>query len=293
MASPLLDEDFMRRLEQLNMVSRKIFAGRLRGERRSKRRGVSVEFADYRDYAPGDDLRFLDWNIYSRLERLFLKLFLEEEDLHVYVLIDASDSMAFGSPSKLDYAKKVAAAIAYIGLANLDRVAVSVLSGQVRHIFGPSRGKRQAWRLFSTLEGTEAAGETALGPCCRDFAIRHRHKGVVILISDFLDPQGYEEALRLLLSRNFDIFALHVLCREEIQPSLAGDLRLVDTETGDVAEVTMSGPLLSAYRKRLQRFVAGLKAYCVGHGISYLYAATDVPFDRLVFSYLRRGGLLK
>ena len=148
----LLDQEFMHKLEQLALFSRKVFRGLLKGERRSKKKGVSIEFADYRDYVPGDDLRFLDWNIYGRLERLFIKLFQEEEDLNILFLLDGSRSMTFGSPSKFDYGKKVAAALGYIALANLDRVAVSVFSSQLDHLFPLSRGKQSAWRLFDFFE---------------------------------------------------------------------------------------------------------------------------------------------
>ena len=158
----ILDDGFMAKIERLRLVSRKVIVGRIRGERLTRKRGQSAEFADYRHYAVGDDLRFLDWNLYARLDHLFLKLFLEEEDLHVYILVDTSGSMAYGRLSKLHYARKVAAALAYIGLANYDRVFVAALGeGRLQQI-GPLRGKHQALRLLDFLSGLKAEGTTLL-----------------------------------------------------------------------------------------------------------------------------------
>src|ERR671935_168197 len=145
---PLLDPEFLARLEQLELVSRKIFTGRMKGERRSRRKGQSVEFADYRNYVVGDDLRFLDWNLYARLDRLFLRLFMEEEDLHFYILIDNSLSMDFGTPTKLHFAKQVAAALGYIGLVNLDRVVVEAFNDRLVQSMPAARGRRSVWRLM-------------------------------------------------------------------------------------------------------------------------------------------------
>src|SRR5438105_11105969 len=151
-APPLLDPDFLARLEQLELVSRKIFLGRMKGERRSKRKGQSVEFADYSNYVVGDDLRFLDWNLYGRLDRLFIRLFLEEEDLHFYLLIDNSLSMSFGKPTKLHYARQVAAALGFIGLVNLDRVVIEAFNDKLTQSMPAARGRRSLWRLMEFLQ---------------------------------------------------------------------------------------------------------------------------------------------
>src|SRR5271168_4008019 len=154
-AKTLLEPDFLARLEQLELVSRKIFMGRMKGERRSKKKGQSVEFADYRNYVIGDDLRFLDWNLYARLERLFIRLFMEEEDLHFTVLIDNSLSMDFGNPSKLHYAKQVAAALGFIGLVNLDRVVIEAFNNRLAQSMPAVRGRRSLWRLLDFLNKIE------------------------------------------------------------------------------------------------------------------------------------------
>ena len=291
----ILDDDFLTKIEQLRLVSRKIVVGRIRGERLTRKRGQSVEFADYRNYAVGDDLRFLDWNLYARLDRLFLKLFLEEEDLHVYLLIDASRSMGYGAAAgtKLDYARKVAAALAYIGLSNYDRVVLCAFGGEKPQTLGPLRGKHQFLRLLSFLAGLEPGGETALEPAFKSFALTHRRRGVVVLVSDFLDKAGYESSLRYFLAANQDVFVLHVLAQEEMAPALTGDLRLLDMEDADQTDITISAPLLKAYRKTLEGFVGGLKQYASARGMNYLLAPTSVGFDVLVLDYLRRRGLVE
>jgi uncharacterized protein (DUF58 family) len=213
---PLLEPPFLVRLEQLKLVSRKIFLGRLKGERRSKRKGQSVEFADYRNYVVGDDLRFLNWNLYARLDRLFLRLFMEEEDLHFYILLDNSLSMDFGTPMKLHYAKEIAAALGFIGLVNPDRVVIEAFNERLTQTMPPLRGRRSLWRLLDFLTKIEAAG-----------------------------------------------------------PS-------------DLAEITVSGPLLRCYQQNLAAYRAALHDFCTRRGVTYLFTSNQVPFDRLVLTYLRQ-----
>src|SRR5947209_2285309 len=227
---PLLDPQFLARLEQLELVSRKIFMGRMKGERRSKRKGQSVEFADYRNYVVGDDLRFLDWNLFARLDRLFIRLFMEEEDLHVYLLIDNSLSMDFGSPSKLHFAKQVAAALGFIGLTNMDRVVIEAFNDRLTQSLPPMRGRRSLWRVMDFLQKLEPAGPSDLKTALRNFSIKCSGKGIVILLSDFMDKGGYEDALRYLIARQLDIYVIQVLSQEEIDPEIVGDLKLIDVD---------------------------------------------------------------
>src|SRR3954464_9253335 len=181
---PLLEPQFLHRLEQLELVSRKIFLGRMKGERRSKRKGQSVEFADYRNYVVGDDLRFLDWNLFARLDRLFIRLFLEEEDLHFYILLDNSLSMDFGSPTKLHYAKQIAAALGFIGLVNLDRVVIEAFNDRLVQSLPPVRGRRSLWRMMDFLRSLEPAGPSDLRKALRTFSMKCSGKGIVVLLSD-------------------------------------------------------------------------------------------------------------
>ncbi len=290
----LLDAEMMSRLERLEILTRKVFRGTMKGERRSKRRGESVEFADYRNYVPGDDLRFLDWNIYARLDRLFLKLFLEEEDLHVSVLVDVSKSMDWGKPvTKGLYAKRVAAGLGYIGLCNFDRVSVYAFNDDLAYEMAGMRGRRLTSRLIDFLENVSFDGTSNLARSCKHYALRHPQRGVVIVISDFLDKNGYEQGLRYLLGRELDLYVIQVLSPDEVDPELVGDLRLKDVEDSDIAEVTITRALINRYKQNLKAYCEGFKEYCARRGISYLFATTRVAFDQLILNYLRRKGLLK
>jgi len=289
----LLDPEFMNRLDQLEIVSRKIFRGKMRGERRSKRRGESVEFADHRNYVPGDDLRFLDWNILARLDRLFLKLFLEEEDLHISLLIDVSKSMDWGEPGKSLYVRRVAAALAHIGLSNFDRVSLYGFADGLTCQLAGVRGRRRVSKVMEFLSALECDGGSNLAEACKQFAIRHPQPGIVMILSDFFDKGGFEQGFRYLLGRNFDLYAMQVLSPEELEPELAGDLQLRDVEDDDLAEVTISRALLNRYKRNLEAYCASIKEYCTRRGINYLFTSTDTPFDQIILSYLRRRGLLR
>lgn len=292
-APPLLDPKFLARLEQLELVSRKVFTGKMKGDRLSKRKGQSVEFADFRNYVVGDDLRYLDWNMYGRLDRLFIRLFLEEEDLHFYLLIDNSLSMDFGTPTKLHLAKQVAAALGFIGLANLDRVVIEAFNDHITQSMPAARGRRSLWRLMDFLTKLEPAGPSDLARALRTFSLKCSGKGVVVLISDFMDKGGYEEALRYLIARQLDVYVLQILSQEEIEPAVVGDLKLIDAEDADEAEITVSAALIRRYKQNLDAFRAGLAEFCNRRGVTYLFSSNTVPFERLVFNYLRQKGLLR
>lgn len=291
--TPLLSPQLLAQLEKLELVSRKIFRGRMKGERRSKRKGQSVEFADFRSYVPGDDLRFIDWNTYARLDRLFLKMFLEEEDLHFYALIDTSVSMDFGTPTKLEYAKQMAAALAFIGLVRGDRVRIETL-GQSARVPGPIlRGRRSLWRMLDQLEKIEPGESISLAQGVKNFCIRNSGKGILLLITDLMDKSGYESALRYLVSQHMDVYVIQVLSAEEIDPDIKGDLKLLDCEDADVAEITASAPLLARYKRTLSSFIEGARGFCNRRGMNYMMARTDLPVDQLVLGYLRKRGLVK
>jgi uncharacterized protein (DUF58 family) len=291
--APLLDPQFLARLEQLELVSRKIFLGLMKGERKSKRKGQSVEFADYRNYVIGDDLRHLDWNLYARLDRLFIRLFQEEEDLHFYVLIDNSLSMDFGSPSKLHYARQVAAALAFVGLVNMDRVVIEAFNDKLTQSLPAVRGRKSLWRVLDFLQKLRPAGPSNLRESLKTFTQKSSGKGIVVLLSDMMDKEGYEDALRYLVARQYDIYVIQVLSQEELEPALMGDLKLVDVEDEDEAEITVSGPLIKKYKQTLAAFQGGLQEFCNRRGVTYMMTSNQVPFDRLVLNYLRRRGLVR
>jgi len=293
------DANFLRKLERLTIVARRILPGQLKGEKRSPKHGSSVEFADFRTYTPGDDFRYVDWNAYARLDKLFLKMFREEEDLHLHLLLDVSASMRFGQPqTKLEAGQQLAAALGYVGLASLNRISAAAFSDHLVARFRLARGRRHAPRFFQFLtqaggDGSEtAARQTNLPAAAREFAVRTRNPGVVVLISDFLDPHGYQEAIAALLACHFDVNAIQVLAREEVSPELAGDLRLVDSETQEAREITVSGALLSAYKRRAEAYCSELRQFCVSRNTGYARLIAGDPIDEFVLKYLRRGGMV-
>ena len=292
-ANSLLGPEIMAQLERLELVTRKVFRGRMKGERRSKRKGQSVEFADFRSYVAGDDLRFIDWNMYARLDKLFLKMFLEEEDLHFFTLIDASPSMDFGDPTKLHYAKQLAAALGFVGLVKADRVKVEVL-GPAKQAPAPVlRGRHSVPRLIEHLESMEPRESVSLAEGVKNFCLRNSGKGIIVLISDLMDKTGYQAALRYLMSQQMDIYVIQVLSAEELDPDVKGDLKLIDCEDGDVAEITVSTRLLGRYKSTLASFVEGARDFCNRRGMNYVLAGNQVPVQQLVAQYLRQRGLVR
>lgn len=302
----MLDAEFLRRLERLAIVAKKVQLGVNKGERRSKRKGISVEFADYRDYVQGDDLRFVDWNIFARLGALYLKLFQEQEDLTVHLLIDASTSMRFGSPSKIEFACKLAAAIGYIALVGYDRVSVEVLKmGTVPGEHSETglspfstrlprcRGKGSAHKLFSFIQSIEPGGGTELERACRSYVTRNRARGVALLLTDFFDETGFEGCLRRLQQSGSDLYVVHVLAPEEIDPPITGDLKLVDCETHAFTEVSVSRSLLKRYKANLHGFCDSIRRFCLARGIVYIPASTETPVEQLTLDVLRQGGMLR
>ncbi len=290
---PLLSPQLLAQLERLELVTRKIFRGRMKGERRSKRKGQSVEFADFRNYVAGDDLRQLDWNLYARLDKLIIKLFSEEEDLHFYTLIDNSRSMEFGEPSKLQYAKQLAAALSFVGLIRADRVRIEAL-GQAAGARSPVlRGRASVWRMLEHIEAIEPSEQTSLTEGVKNFCLRNRGQGVVVFISDLMDKEGYETALRYFVSQQVDCYVIQVLSEEELSPDVKGDLKLVDCEDQDEAEITVSAPLLARYKKTLDAFVGGAQDFCTRRGMHYLLANNQLPVEELVAKHLRRRGLVR
>jgi uncharacterized protein (DUF58 family) len=284
------DEGFLKKLEYLYVVSRKVFAGRMRAERRTKKIGSGVEFADHRNYTVGDDLRYLDWSVYGRLDKLLLRLFEEEEDLHIYLLLDASASMR--ANDKFDYAQTVCAALAYVGLAKLDRVSIVPFGGEPRDRLPPSRGKGNIFKVFRFLSDVGASGRTQLGKSLESFVHQTRRRGLAIVISDFYDPEGYADGLNLLRYHRFEPTVIQVWSEREARPKLRGDVELYDVESGELREVTVTERALSAYARAHAEYCDGLQTFCAARGISYFRADTQVPFDELVLRMFRAGGFL-
>lgn len=283
----ILNSEFLAQLERLSLLSRRVFRGRVKGERRSPRRGHSVEFCDYRAYGVGDDLRYVDWNVYGRLDRLHVKLFVDEQDLCLHLLLDASASMDFGAPTKLEYGARLAAALGFVGLVGMERVGVGVLRERVAEGWPPTRGRNQVMHLFDFLGRVRPAGGTTLNDGLQNYARRAREPGLAVVISDLLDPGGFEAGVGALLERRFDVHLIHVLAPEEMSPELAGDLRLVDSETGQVRELSVDGGAIRAYRERLRQFLERVEAFSRAREIGYHRVTVDTPVEEFVLSQIR------
>ena len=300
------DETFLRRLERLALVARQASAGQTQGERRSPKRGQSVEFSDFRPYVAGDDFRRIDWNAYARLERFFIKLFVEEEDLPVHILIDTSRSMDWGEPYKLWYASRVAGALGYIALAGLDRVTVTAVGGSAASTFPPHRGKHQALALFDFLESLNKIKQTeptsmggsiwirqsAAGYANSRSASGISKRGALILLSDLMND-GWTEGLRALASRGFEVSVLQILAPDEVEPDMSGDLKLIDSEDTSAVEITADYDLLARYKQGLAEWQGNLRRFCSARSMLYIPITTAMPLEDLLFAWLERQGVLR
>jgi len=306
--SALLTPELLRRLEQVQLLAARRAKSSLKGERRSRARGLSVEFADHRNYVLGDDLRYLDWNLFGRLDRLFLKLYEEERELPVRIFLDASESMNFGQPSKFDFARQVAAAVGYVALCGFDRVSVNVFpSSDLRFANGQGddaraignrqsaiensvrsvRGRKSAMQFFQNLSALTAAGAADFNAALKRGAMEARQAGVAVVLSDFLDPAGYEAGLTALVGRGFQINCVQILAPEELEPTTFGDLRLVDAESGGETEVTFGKYRLKAYQQTVANYVQRLREYCAGRGIRFFSVSSATDLGELLLKQLR------
>lgn len=289
----LFDDDFQRKLDYLALISKRVYAGRMRAERRTKKSGSGVEFADHRDYQPGDDFRYLDWNVYQRFDRLLLRLYEEEEDLAIYFIVDASSSMGFGGEKKLRYAKRVAAALAYVGLANLDRVSIVSTTDKVLDRMPATRGKARIFKVFRFLRELEPEGHTDLGDALKTFVAQNKRRGLAVLISDLYDPQGFEKGINVLRYNKFDPFVVHVVDGDDAKPKLSGDVLLYDCETGDEREVTVTAKVLERFAEVYGEYLSDIERFCTSKQVPYIKADVSVPFDELILRVFRRGGFLR
>jgi uncharacterized protein (DUF58 family) len=289
MQSTLFDAEFMRKLETLRLLARKAFRSPNTGERTTLRRGTSLEFSDYRGYQAGDDFRYVDWNVYSRLDQLFLKVFTAEEDLTIHLLVDASQSMRLGEPPKLDYARRVAAALGYIGLNNLDRVGVISFADELGTPMPPQRGRQQIFAMFRYFEALQTHGGTDLNRVLSNYARQSGTSGLAIVISDLFDAKGYERGLDALAYSGFDVLLLQLVDEAEMNPQLEGALRLHDIESTQQRKLTVNRRMLELYRQKVTEYFEHIEAFCLKRNIEYLRASTLVPFEDLVLRYLRRG----
>ena len=309
--SSLLTPELLRRLEQFQLLAARRAKSSAKGERRSRARGQSVEFADHRSYVPGDDFRYLDWNLFGRLDKLFLKLYEEERELPVRIFLDASESMTFGEPRKFDFARQIAAAIGYVALCGFDRVSVvpfpnaqgrtqtaqagnnsaasfqqqSAIEGALRSV----RSKKSSMQFFQNLNALTAAGGADFNEALRRGALEARHTGLAIVLSDFLDPAGYEAGLTALVGRSFQVNVVQILAPEELAPTTFGDLRLVDSESGGLQEVTFGRYRMKAYQQTVRNFIQRLREYTTKRGINFFMAPSNMDLQDLLLKQLRKS----
>lgn len=293
----LLPPELLRRLEQLQLLAARRAKSSLKGERRSRARGLSVEFADHRNYVLGDDLRYLDWNLFGRLDRLFLKLYEEERELPLRIFLDCSESMNFGSPSKYDFARRVAASVGYVALCGFDRVSIQcfpqpaaalpqaevVARGALRSV----RGKTSSMTFFNALSQLSAGGAADFNESLRRGAMEAKQTGAALVLSDFLDPAGYEAGLTALIGRGFQVTAIQILAPEEVDPTTFGDLRLIDSESGAETEVTFGKYRMVAYRQTVANYLERLREYCTGRGIRFATVTSNTDLGDLLLKQLR------
>ena len=292
----IFDDAFLARLELLQVIARRLFRGRQRAERKTRKVGSGLEFADHREYSPGDDIRNLDWNVLMRLGQSLIRLYEEDEDLPIRVAIDVSESMQTSGGGKLRYAQQIAAALAYVGLANLDRVGLTCMSRKVHTSLPAVRGKGRIFRVFEFLRGAPRGGPTDLRSACSRLAAESVQPGLTVVLSDFYDMDGAFDGLNLLRFRKHEPVAIQILDPAEVHPersALRGDVSLVDCEGGDPRDVTLSPATLKAYAAAHEQFCGALASSCRARGIPYFRAEIDVPFDELVLRMFRLGGLLR
>jgi uncharacterized protein (DUF58 family) len=285
------DAAFLQTLEALNLLARRTLAGDDRAERLTPRKGASLEFADYRRYTPGDEIRYIDWNVYARHGNLFVKEFTAEENVHVSVLLDTSRSMDFGG--KFQAAKELAAALGYIGLSNYDTLSLFTFGSEVRPIKKFLRGKGRVFELLSAVGSLQAEGETDMKRAFGPSLPRLRGRSLVLLITDFYDLAGYSDGIRELLSQRFGVHLIHMVSREEMTPKARGRFSLLDLETGKSKDATLMPRTLEAYCRRFRAFCSEVEAFGRSHELAYARVFSDDTLEHRVVEILRAGGIVE
>ncbi|GCL73372.1 DUF58 domain-containing protein [Paenibacillus naphthalenovorans] len=291
-----LDPKLLLRLEQMSLAAKRRTRGTMQGKRRSKQLGASLEFADYRMYAPGDDIRRFDWGAYARTGKPFIKQFMDEQELQVNLYIDVTRSMGFpleeAAGNKLMYARQLAACIGYMALSGYDRVSARLFSDRIVRELPMLRGKGSVHRLFRFLSEAEAESGGDIADAVMKPGAIPRQPGMTWIFSDFLYESGIEEALNYLLAARQEVVVVQVLSEEEMRPALTGDLRLIDSESGTGKEVAVTARVIEAYQAAIRQYTHGLKQFCHERGMTYVLATTDVPVADAVLRSLREHGLL-
>ncbi|MEX2288055.1 MAG: DUF58 domain-containing protein [Planctomycetaceae bacterium] len=292
MTEPLFDRDFLKKLEYLNLIAKRLVFGRQQALRQSVKKGASIEFKDFRDYVHGDEPRTIDWAVYARLDQLVIKLYRQEQDLDLWVLLDASGSMDFGEPNKFDFARRVAAALAYIGMCNMDSAGVLPFSTELSDGRGGLRGKGRIFPLLEFLTNLHRQDQTDFARTARGFVARVRRPGLVVIISDFYGLQNAQRGIDQLRFFKHQIYIVQVASPWEVAPDIRGELRLVDSESAEHCDLVVSASLLRRYQKKFQEFRDDTRRYCMRYSLGYSLATTETPFDEFILAMLQRGGLV-
>jgi uncharacterized protein (DUF58 family) len=288
-----IDESFLKNLEKLKIITKKGIKGPERGEHKSWHSGEGLEFLDYRNYQVGDDLRYVDWSVYGRLDKLFIKLFHAEENQTVHILLDMSRSMGAGTPSKADSAKRIAAAVSYICLSNLDKISMAAFTDKIVEISPIVRGKRKYSKVLNYLLSLAPEANTDVNACLTEYASICKHPGIAIVISDLFDPKGYQDGLKSLTYRDFDVSLIQVLDHEELFWSKIGTFILQDVETGEKKVTSVNESLLERYHKQVATFISNIKSFCSNYGINYYVYDTSILFEEFLIDYLTKGKIFR
>jgi uncharacterized protein (DUF58 family) len=290
MSGRIFDTELLKKLDTIAIHVKMLMSEGGGGNRKSRSKGSSVEFSDFREYTMGDDFRRIDWNAYGRFDKLFVKLFMEEQEALIHVFVDSSKSMDFGSPKKSDLALKLAGVLAFLALNNLDRVCINSLNKDSFKQSATVTGRSMFDRCIAFLEGITFSGETDLNAIKKK---EFRSRGMAIIISDFFSPGGMEEAIKYLLYKKQDVFLIHILSPEETNPELEGQVRLLDSETGAVMDVAVTPALLKQYHKKLGEFNHNIKEFCSKMGASYIQVSSADSIEKIVFEQFTGAGVIR
>lgn len=286
------DQDFLKKLDRLALTTRMVVKGGTGGNRKSSHKGSSGEFSDFREYVYGDDFRRIDWNAYARFERLFIKLFMEEQETLVTIFLDCSKSMDWGEPHKGNLAKQLGAVFAYLALANFDRVGLAGLSEKLEHQLSPFAGKQGFWKALQFIENIPYGGKTKLNAAVQSYSSLGSRRGISIILTDLFSADGYQEALKYLQYQKQEIILIHILAPQELDPQWSGSVRLIDSEVEEPRELTITPRILKAYQKVLKGFLRETQEFCHQRGIHYIPVSTALSLEQVVFDNLMKIGVI-
>lgn len=291
--STLFDEEFIKKLEYWSLVFKRVYGGQLSATRRSKEVGSGIEFADRREYTPGDDLRYFDWKALGRMDRSLVRLFLEEKDLKVNIIIDSSGSMKIGSPSKLHCALRIGAILSYIVIDNLDRVSIAVFSEGISNYLPPARGKARISKILAMFEEITAGGQTDFGRLAREIAAREKKRGVCVIISDLLTRKGLKSCIDMLTYQGGELNIIQILATEDENPSNMGEYELHDVETGESLKITITPSVMAEYKRVLKEEVKEVESYALKKGATIIKFNNQMTIDEQIATILRNVGKRK